>query len=610
MNKTAVSAFCQKSSTERTLYWALFLFSWAYIWLRAIYTQLTFDETATFFQYVHVAEISPFSSALSANNHVLNSFLSYLFYSLFGANALVFRLPNVLSFVLFFYFLVRLGSYIRSRVLRVSLVVALVFTHNFIEFFAHSRGYALSIGLLMPALWYLTKALEQARAKDFFLASLFAALALAANLTMINTVIIFISLLSLKLLVDKKMTLRKAWNRWAIILIVGIGPLVYFATFIFTLKAAGELYYGDTTSLWSVTVLSLIESLFDTKSLLIEIFTGLYFGWIVLAGAWFFFRKINIQKLFNPRMLLFYFLIGNIVAAVLLKHLFDANYPQDRTGLYFVVFFLGSLFFITDLAAEQFRNKTILLVVIPLMIIPVHFFAKINLSYSSVERHKIPERFYDKIFESYTPGEAPPTVGGYRIRELRWSYLNYSHGGLLGKIHWTLYPSRIEDFQIVDTTYFKDWRATYDSIDFETTSGFYLLKRKEQISQQFIDQKNDIIHPPSNELYYSLFKVHVDSLQGETLEIVFDMHINAKARPFRSWLVASVANAQGQEVRYEYLSLDWIRNKWEGESGHLINSMIVPITADGTSLNIYIWNMKEVYFEIDQGKVRIMKYEQ
>jgi len=383
---------------------------------------------------------------------------------------------------------------------------------------------------------------------------------------------------------------------------------VYFATFIFTLKAAGELYYGDTTSFWSVTVLSLIETLFDKKSLLIAIFVGLYFGWVLLAGGWFFFRKINIQKLFNPRMLLFYFLIGNIVAAVLLKYLFAANYPQDRTALYFVVFFLGSLFFITDLALEQFRSKALLLIIIPLMFIPVHFFGKINLSYNSIERHKIPERFYDKIFESYTPGEVPPTVGGYRIRELRWSYLNYSHGGLLGKIHWTLYPSRIEDFQIVDTTYFKDWRITYDSIDYENTSGFYLLKRKKQIPQQFIDQKNDIIHPPSNELYYSLFQFNVDSLQGATLEIIFDIHFNTRAKPFRSWLVASVTNAQKQEVRYEYLSLDWIRNKWENQSGHLINSMIVPVPADGTSLNIYLWNQKEVYYEIPEGKVQIMKY--
>jgi hypothetical protein len=608
MNKNAVSSFCQKYCTERNLYWALFIFVWGYLWLRAIYTQLTFDETATFFQYVHVAEIAPFSSALSANNHVLNSLLSYLFYSLFGANSLVFRLPNVLSFVLFFYFLVRLGSYIHNRVLRVSLVVTLVFMHNFIEFFAHSRGYALSMGMLMPALWYLSKALDRARAKDFLLALLFAALALSANLTLINTVIIFISLLALKLLVDKKMTFQKAWPHWVIILIVGVGSVVYFATFVFTLKAAGELYYGDTTSFWSVTVLSLIEALFDKKSLLVAIFVGLYFSWVLLAGCWFCFRKINIQKLFNPRMLLFYFLIGNIVAAVLLKYLFAANYPQDRTALYFVVFFTGSLFFITDLAAEKFRSKALLLMIIPLLLIPVHFVMKMNLSYNSIERHKIPERFYDKILESYTPGEAPPTVGGYRIRELRWSYLNYSRGGLLGKIHWTLYPSRIEDFQIVDTTYFKDWRTTYDSIDYETTSGYYLLKRKKQIPQQFIDQKTDIIHPPSNELYYSLFRVDVDSLQGEHLEIIFDMHFNTAARPFRSWLVASVINAQNQEVRYEYLALDWIRNRWENQSGHLINGMIVPVPADGTNLNIYIWNQKEVDYEIPDGKVKIMKY--
>jgi hypothetical protein len=36
--------------------------------------------------------------------------------------------------------------------------------------------------------------------------------------------------------------------------------------------------------------------------------------------------------------------------------------------------------------------------------------------------------------------------------------------------------------------------------------------------------------------------------------------------------------------------------------------MIVPVPADGTNLNIYIWNQKEVDYEIPDGKVKIMKY--
>jgi hypothetical protein len=610
MIKNSDSAFCQKYCTERNFYWALFIVSWAYLWLRAAFTQLIYDETSTFFRYVYISEILPYSSDLSANNHVLNTILSYVAYSLFGANSLVFRLPNVLSYVLFFYFLVRLGSYTRNRVLRVSLVVVLVFTHNFIEFFALSRGYGLSIGLLMPALWYLSKALNQASAKDYLLALLFAALALSANLTLINTVIIFISLLSLKLLIDKNVTLAKAWKHWALILIVGAGPVVYFAIFTFTLKAAGELYYGDSTGFWAVTVNTLIETLFGSKNWLVGILVGFYFVGMVLAGGWFFFKKTGVQKLFNPRLLLFYFLVGNILAAILLKQFFGVNYPQDRTGLYFVVFFLGSLFFITDLAVEQFQTKAPVFILIPLLFIPVHFLMSMNLSYNSIEPHKIPDRFYDKIYESYIPGEAPPTVGGYRIRELRWAYLNYSHGGLLGKLHWTFYPSRIEDFQIVDTSYFKDWRTTYDSIDYETTSGFYLLKRKSEIPQQFIDQKNNIaFDQPSDAKYYSLFKVNVDTLQGETVEVIFDINFKTAARPFRSWLVASVADAQGQELRYEYLPLDWLRKNWEGESGHIINNMIVPIPDNAATLNIYIWNIDEVSFDMQKGMVRIMKYE-
>ncbi|MCK9269359.1 MAG: hypothetical protein RBR47_10200 [Bacteroidales bacterium] len=609
-NYTAKLPLQKKLPGELIFYVALFVFLWGYLWLRALYTQLTHDETATFFRYIQPELFMPYALDVSANNHILNSILSYFFYSFLGVSPLVLRLANLLAFSLYFFYVVKFAGLLRPVWLRITGVVVLTCLHNFLEFFALSRGYGLSMGLLLPALWYLTRALEHAKATDYLRTLLLLALAVAANLTLLNTSLIIIGMLALRLVTLPKPSLLRTWRQWLLIIFIGIGPVVYFAAFLFTLKDLGELYYGLTTGIWQVTVRTILYTMLDPDWRLFEIILAFYLIFILVAGIWLIWKQTSWQRIFDKRLLFFYLLTGNLVAVLLLRLLFEVNYPEDRTGLYFVLYFLASLLFLIDELIERIPRRIVWLLLVPLAYIPVHFVFTMNLSHNSFENHKIPKRFYDKIYESYTPGEAPPTVGGYKARELRWAFLNFQHGGRLGKLHGSLFPDTLCDFQIVDTVYKLNKYGLYDTVDYWPQSHFYLLKRKVSLPRRVIFQRDSIAtNGVISDLYFNLITLEVDSLAGKTLELIFDLQIDSPATPFKSWIVSSIDNAAGKNVRYEYYALDWMRPRYAGADGHLISSMIVPVPDDAHKMVFYLWNTLEVPFSISNGEAKMLKYQ-
>lgn len=609
-NEKIVSVQNREIKWENRFYLLLFILVWAYIWLRAIFTQLTHDETANFFRFVQTGDFLPYGLDTSATNHLLNSFLAWGFYSLFGAEPWALRLGNVLTFPVFFYFLLKLGTFIKQPFLRISFVVVLALTHNLIEFFAMSRGYGHSMAFLLAALWFLLQAFSTVSPRDYFLTLFFAALAITANLTLLNSVLLIIGFLILRLLSQHKFNLLKAWKHWAILLFAGIVPVVFYANYLFHLKALGDLYYGLTTGFWEITVKSLVLTMLDPGSFVIEIFVGGYFIFIVLAGIYLVVRNFKTETLFNGHLLFFYLLLGNIIAVVLLKYILGVNYPEDRTGLYFVVYFIGSVFFFSDSIYERLHFKKAIFIILPMFFIPFHFLYNVNLSHNSFENQKIPKRFYERILQDCKPGQAPPTIGGYMGRALRFGFLNYSNGGRLGTIDGNYYPNTIEDYQIADSLYPPEMARHYDTLDIYEPSRFYLLKRKNPVPKKLVYKKSGIstegdIAPK----YFRFFIIEADSLAGSFVQIIFDMQLSTKAKPFIGWLVANSLDANNHEIGYEYYPLEWLNKNWEGESGHLINSIIVKIPEGIHQLNFYIWNKQQVPFSVKDGLVNVMRYE-
>jgi len=95
----------------RTFSLILFSLLYVYIILRAILVPMAHDEVATFFHFVHTGHFLPHQAIQDANNHLLNSFLTWIFYTITGSPLpLTLRLSNLIFFPLFFYFLFKTGN--------------------------------------------------------------------------------------------------------------------------------------------------------------------------------------------------------------------------------------------------------------------------------------------------------------------------------------------------------------------------------------------------------------------------------------------------------------------------------------------------------------------
>lgn len=255
--------------------------------VRAYSLSFTHDESLTYLHGVRpgLARILAFSY-VDANNHPLNTLLTWLSSLAFGNAELALRLPNVAAFVLFFTAVFLL---LRRRV-RPALVVPglLLLTCNpfQLDFFALCRGYGLGLGFMAASLYFASRSLEQAdgggpgsrRARrNAQRAGWFAVCATLANLTLLNYYLaLFVVLGTLQFTRERRAWLADAsaiggpperggffrafLRGWAAPQLLQASLLAAVLTpVVFKLRMKDSFYLGGDTGFWHDTVGSLVE---------------------------------------------------------------------------------------------------------------------------------------------------------------------------------------------------------------------------------------------------------------------------------------------------------------------------------------------------------------
>ena len=139
----------------------------------------------------------------------------------------------------------------------------------------------MSMALLAGSIWYGMQALKFSKSKHIALSLVFIALGAYANLTLVNTLIIFIGIFSLKMLLEiKSYTPAHAFRKAGIIFFTGIIPLIFFIKILFQMKDEGELYYGKAVSSLGHSLQTLVHLLSDSNAYLIYILAI-----IIVAGT-------------------------------------------------------------------------------------------------------------------------------------------------------------------------------------------------------------------------------------------------------------------------------------------------------------------------------------
>ncbi|MEP7169612.1 MAG: hypothetical protein ABI855_09615 [Bacteroidota bacterium] len=375
------------------LIFILSCFLFLYVCVRAYCLAFTWDEAFSYLEFIHKRIFSPFYfNGVSANNHLLNTWLSHLSSSLFGVNEFTLRIPNILAYILFLFFTAKISNEFSSPLLRISSFLILNLNPYMVDYFSLSRGYGLSYGMMAGSLWYLYLYLKNDFQNKYSLRCLASAMiSVFAYLTLIHFAfaLLFSILLIDFLITEKDLKFKERFlsvlkkNNIAVILFM-IFLLIIIPRMI-GLKNAEALFYGGKVGFWHNTVLTVFNKFLYGKSYPANfkvLLSG--FAYTISLVSFFISFKIIYKKNFSPDRIflpvLCFLLFYCSLISVLQHYILNTRYLANRTGLFLLVLFsFMFLFFIKELM----RIKKIFIYTLPAtaIFLTIHFCYSANLKY-------------------------------------------------------------------------------------------------------------------------------------------------------------------------------------------------------------------------------------
>lgn len=598
---------------ERSLFGILFSLLYGYLWLRAFEVPAFHDEIATFYHYIQSGRFLPYISDWDANNHFLNSALSWLTYSIFGAELWSLRLPNLLIAPLLFLAVYKIGQEIQDKSLRIIWVVAVCLNHFFIEYSALARGYGMSMAFILMAVWFTFRVIQSNKTGFYIGAGLMGTFALLSNLTLIYSVLILLFLLVLIAIIRNHENFRAFFTRLGLLAIFGFAPALWTVSYLFELKSRALLYYGVEGGFWDVTVKTLVFNSVNSQSLLSAYVALLLFIVVVVAVGVTFIRARRLDDILSADFVLYYLLLGNMSLFVMQHHLLGLKYPEDRIGLFLIPFFVGSVCFAADRLRVDFSRSWIRFLTLPLLYFPLSFLMTINLTHITYwENMGIPARFYETIDAASPDGEMPPVVGGHRVkRSLFWAYENYLDGGRHNLMHYAYSAETTDDYLIVDITENPGWKSNYNIIDHDELRDIDLLQRKTKARRVPLAFIPDVSTGDTlDQKYYQLISGSLDTLADKDLFFNWDMDFFSPEKPYRGAVVLDIRDVNDNSIYYHAYKLFQQRKNWDGSPHNAMNGIKYSgVPASAKYFNLYIWNIEDQPYFIGQGQAMVTLFE-
>lgn len=424
--------------------WYLFLpafLLFAYVAFRAMQLSLIWDEANTFFEHVRTPFWLPNNyNYMSANNHLLNTWLMKCSVNVFGESEFALRLPNVIAAGFYFVFIAAILEKLFEKRWQILLAFLIVTLNPFVlDFFSVARGYGISLTLLMGGMWQITNYIfAQHKLRYGIYAQLFLIAATLANLTLIHVLFVVTFLLILSRFIFNRSThpIRTSFT----LTFLPTAAVLALLPHLNKLKIAGALFYGDEAkSLWD-TVLSLsLGSFYGTtySSPLAPAFAMA----ILLTGlicVIFLVRNSTTAMKTNQgkwAVTVVAILIFCLASPTLMHLTVKTNYLFGRTALFYLPLF--TLSFIGLILVFPKNIKTSILIVFAI-ILAFHFIFSGNISsyydwreqadvknaMKNLKKQSVPEgqKVYAQVITTDLPFEKQ--INYYRMR---YGMANFSH---------------------------------------------------------------------------------------------------------------------------------------------------------------------------------------
>ncbi len=582
------------------IFWLTSFVVFVIVCLRAYCIPFSHDEAATFFFYIQSDNYLPYTAHVYTNNHVLNSCLANICYHIAGSHRFVLRIPNVLAFIVLCFGVYRHFKYFKSLSSKLILVVFFILTFNFLDFFELCRGYGLSFSFMLLGLSYLTDYFNEKKFSSLVYFSLCWQLALCANLILIGVLLIL--LIYVYIFQHRQKVLLSGKNIW--LQLVNLFLLWFWIKFSFFYKEKGVLDYGVGNDYWLVTFKSLIFVVFGSDSVwlqaLVIILTLGVFAFFIYhtwKNAFFF------NDLFTFKLVYLHVLALLVVAYYLQKRVLDVNFPEDRTGLFFYLFFVLSFAIVLDNIPAVYGKITSSVFLASSLVI---FSCSVNFTdFTSWFYHTMPKHVYDTLTKEFEKEKKLFTVGGHRVREMNYAFLNYRGNSVLNGM------DNSEEMQMNCDYYFAlkiekpYYRNFYDEIDTDDKWDRVLLKRKEEIEHKPIYENNNKMTVSGNREFYDFKRLPDTSFKSHNpIEVEVELNFEKVPKPFRAFFVMSLANAKGKNVYYKRIPLNWMADDLNGTVKYIkLTTGNLPDTVTG--FGVHIWNIEKEEIKVTLNTIKI-----
>jgi hypothetical protein len=248
--------------------------------------------------------------------------------------------------------------------------------------------------------------------------------------------------------------------------------------------------------------------------------------------------------------ILFFIILWSLVFGFYVMHqLFGVNFPEDRTGLFFYVFFVLSFCFTVDKLSLN-SNKIIGFGLS--ILFATHFIFNINFRKHSLSVYEtIPEHFYTTLLKEQEKSSERITIGGHRVRELFYGFFNYRHGGFLNPADPTETMQMNCDYYIATKAEEKYFKEYYDIIDSEPDWGFVILKRREKIKRNLLLERKNILLETNETEYVGIYdrgNTAFSNYNPIIAEVNFD--VLKISKPTNTWIVLAVTDSLDQQCYF------------------------------------------------------------
>jgi hypothetical protein len=353
------------------------LIAWSIIWYKAIYIPLTHDEVATYLYYFNfnVWELMMYPDPWP-NNHILNSILAKFSLLIFGQEVWAGRLPNVLSFLLYFLAIYKFSLFIFKDKWWWVLCTASFFIFNpyLLDFFSLCRGYGLSISIMFYSLWILVRGFQEKKEKWSWWALVLSMLSAYANFTLLVFWCATIGMLGMYFFnqYSGKQKRQQLYKKLGILVASSLAFLTLIYNPIHKMQSTNQFEYWQSNGFYKDTIISLVDTVragvrmigvsneyFGLLAVLIFLLAGatLFYQWGRQSWQW-----LQGQVLFVAWTILTATILVNIAQTVIL----GTPNLTGRTALFLYPLFIGvaASFFAFLMRGKNYRWMTFMAIIL------------------------------------------------------------------------------------------------------------------------------------------------------------------------------------------------------------------------------------------------------